>query len=109
MSPKDRVRANIYKELLNEEKVKNKRYMRASLSLFLVGIITSTSYHTFIKENVTQNMNSGVMVFNKNVDLSSQDKENNKMEIDRFFTKEIFNEKKIEVNTDQVFGYEYQI
>ncbi|MGL5123499.1 MAG: hypothetical protein ACRC6K_04995 [Fusobacteriaceae bacterium] len=103
MSPKDRVRANIYKNLLQEEKTKSKKYLKASFSLFLVGIISSTSYHNFIKSSV-EKINHSVMVFNK--DKISNDTD--KIEIDHFFTKDIFKSEKIEINTDQVFGFDFQ-
>ncbi|MGL6065341.1 MAG: hypothetical protein ACRC0S_09715 [Fusobacteriaceae bacterium] len=103
MSPKDKVRANIYKNLLQEEKIRSKKYLKASLSLFLVGIISSTSYHTYIKSSVGE-ISPSIMVFNK--DKMSNDTD--KIEIDHFFTKDIFKTEKIEVNTDQVFGFDFQ-
>ncbi|MGL4687345.1 MAG: hypothetical protein ACRCVS_01515 [Fusobacteriaceae bacterium] len=103
MSPKDKVRANIYKNLLQEEKTRSKRYLKASFSLFLVGVISSTSYHTFIKSSV-EKINPSIMVFNK--DKMSNDSD--KIEIDHFFTKDIFKSEKIEINTDQVFGFDFQ-
>ncbi|MBP6063316.1 MAG: hypothetical protein KBE73_04810 [Fusobacteriaceae bacterium] len=106
MSPKDRVKANLYKQLLEEEKVKNKRYMKASVSLFFIGIISTTSYNSFIKQEISQKMaNDGIMVISKNVD--KQEKE--KIELDSFFSKEIFSEKNTELDTEQVFGYDHQI
>lgn len=44
MTPKERVRANIYKTLLEEEKRKNKRKSLFSLSLFVLGMFTSSTY-----------------------------------------------------------------
>lgn len=106
MSPKDRVKANLYKQLLEEEKVKNKRYMKASASLFFIGILSTASYNSFIKEEMVQKVSSeGVMVIDRNLDKTDRDK----IEIDKFFSKEIFNNKKIELDTEQVFGYERQI
>ena len=106
MSPKDRVKANLYKQLLEEEKVKNKRYMKASVSLFFIGIISTTSYNSFIKQEISHKMaNDGIMVISKNVDKQEREK----IELDSFFSKEIFNEQKTELDTEQVFGYEHQI
>lgn len=106
MSPKDRVKANLYKQLLEEEKVKNKRYMKASVSLFFIGIISTTSYNSFIKQEISQKMaNDGIMVISKNTDKQEREK----IELDSFFSKEIFNEQKIELDTEQVFGYDHQI
>ena len=50
MTPKDRVRANIYKTLLEEEKRKNRRRGVFSLSLFVLGIFTSSTYQMLFKE-----------------------------------------------------------
>ncbi|MGF6905544.1 hypothetical protein [Fusobacterium sp. PH5-44] len=49
MSPKDKVRGNIYKELFSEEKKKNKRMTVASLSLFVVGLFSGSMYQS-VKE-----------------------------------------------------------
>lgn len=43
-SPKDKVRANIYKKLLEEEKRRNKKISVFSFSLFIVGVFTGTTY-----------------------------------------------------------------
>ena len=43
MSPKEKVRANIYKALLEEEKRKNKRMSIFSIGLFFVGIVTMST------------------------------------------------------------------
>lgn len=45
-SPKERVRANIYKSLLEQEKRRNKKISVVSVSLFVVGIFTGVSYTT---------------------------------------------------------------
>ena len=50
-SPKDRVRANIYKQLLAEEKRKAKRNSWFSLSLFVLGMFTTSTYQMLTKEN----------------------------------------------------------
>lgn len=106
MSPKDRVKANIYKRLLEEEKVKNKRYMKASISLFFIGIVSTASYNSFIKTEISSRASQNdILVINKNIDRSDREK----LEIDSFFSKEIFEDKKVEINTEQVFGYEYQL
>ena len=50
VSPKDRVKANIYKELFEQEKRKNKRKSLFSVSLFFLGIFTSSTYQMLISE-----------------------------------------------------------
>ena len=49
MSPKEKVRANIYKALLEEEKRKNKRMSIFSIGLFFVGIVTMSTYNSLVK------------------------------------------------------------
>lgn len=49
MSPKEKVRANIYKALLEEEKRKNKRMSIFSVGLFFVGIVTMSTYNSLVK------------------------------------------------------------
>ncbi|MGL4628782.1 MAG: hypothetical protein ACRCVB_02875 [Cetobacterium sp.] len=51
VSPKERVRANIYKTLLEEEKKKKKKMSVFSVSLFVVGVFTGTSYNGIISKN----------------------------------------------------------
>lgn len=106
MSPKDRVKANIYKNLLEEEKAKNKRYGKLSVSLFLVGVLGTTGYYNIIKENLFNTSKNSVMVFDKNSEISNDSKE--KIEIDHFFSKELFKNKEIEIDTHQVFGFDFQ-
>lgn len=50
VSPKDRVKANIYKELFEQEKRKNKRKSLFSVSLFFLGIFTSSTYQMLVRE-----------------------------------------------------------
>ncbi|MGL4534641.1 MAG: hypothetical protein ACRC0V_08685 [Fusobacteriaceae bacterium] len=106
MSPKDRVKANIYKNLLQEEKAKNKRYGKMSASLFLVGILGTTGYFNMIKENIFNNSRNSIMVFDKTAEIAENKKV--KIEIDHFFSKELFKNREIEVNTQQVFGFDFQ-
>ena len=49
MSPKEKVRANIYKALLEEEKRRNKRMSIFSIGLFFVGIVTMSTYNSLVK------------------------------------------------------------
>lgn len=49
MSPKEKVRANIYKALLEEEKRRNKGMSIFSVGLFFVGIVTMSTYNSLVK------------------------------------------------------------
>ena len=97
MSAKERVRANIYKELLETEKKKNSRYSKVSLSLVFVGIIGLVGY-----QNLYLDTNEKRMVFNltKNVVV------NDKILIDEFFANEKFNKRKqeVKIETKNLFG-----
>lgn len=101
MSPKDRVKANLYKQLLQEEKAKNKRYVKASVSVFLVGIVSVSSYKGYIKEELTA---SPIMVIQKGQVVEKR----NKVDLDAFYSRDILDKKKVEIDTDQVFGFDQQ-
>ena len=58
MSPKEKVRANIYKALLEEEKRKNKRMSIFSVGLFFVGVVTMSTYNSFVNTVPSPEINS---------------------------------------------------
>lgn len=53
MSPKDKIRGNIYKELFSAEKNKNKKMTVASLSLFVVGLFSGSMYQSMKEVGTT--------------------------------------------------------
>lgn len=107
MSPRDRVKANIYKNLLEEEKNKNQRYRRVSLSLFFVGILGTSSYYNFLKNDAVSQLNGRHIVVLKNSPVES--KKTEKIELDDFFNAKIFEEnQKINIDTEHVFGFDFQ-
>ena len=59
MSPKEKVRANIYKALLEEEKRRNKRMSIFSIGLFFVGIVTMSTYNSLVKTVPNPDTNNG--------------------------------------------------
>lgn len=81
MTPKERVRANIYKTLLEEEKRKNKRKSLFSLSLFVLGMFTSSTYQMLFKETNINSMDK--YVINRNVSEKFLDK--NDITLDHIF------------------------
>ncbi len=105
VSPKDRVKANIYKELFEEEKRKNKRKSLFSLSLFFLGVFTSSTYQTIMQDipmesTVNFVVNKGASTFDrKKVDIS----------MEHFFSNNFFDDKKVELSTDELFGLDTQI
>ena len=62
MSPKEKVRANIYKALLEEEKRKNKRMSIFSIGLFFVGVVTMSTYNSFINTVPNSEINSASVI-----------------------------------------------
>lgn len=105
MTPKERVRANIYKTLLEEEKRKNKRKSLFSLSLFVLGMFTSSTYQMLFKETNINSMDK--YVINKNVSEKFLDK--NDITLDHIFSDSMFDDKKVEINTEDLFGLDVQI
>ena len=80
MSPKEKVRANIYKALLEEEKRKNKRMSIFSIGLFFVGIVTMSTYNSLVKSVPNNEVNN-----ENNIDelfLNDNDRLNKKRKID---------------------------
>ncbi|WP_022819341.1 hypothetical protein [Fusobacterium russii] len=101
MSPKERVRANIYKSLLEEEKRKNKRISMFSVGLFFVGVVTMSTYNSFTK--TTSNNNS----YNENIILSKASED--ALVSSMYDTNSILNKKMIELNPDELFTLDTQI
>ena len=94
LSPKDRVKANIYKELFEQEKRKNKRKSLFSISLFFL------VRETPIESTLNYAINTSIPKINtKKNDLS----------MEHFFSSNFFDDKKIEIDTDELFGLDTQI
>lgn len=103
MSPKERVRANIYKGLLEEEKRRNKRMSMFSVGLFFVGIVTMSTYNSLVK-SVPSNTN----IYNNNIVLSKAGED--------AFVSSLYNnnnglidKKSGELNPDELFAFDTQI
>ena len=62
MSPKEKVRVNIYKALLEEEKRKNKRMSIFSVGLFFVGVVTMSTYNSFVNSVPNHEINSAGVI-----------------------------------------------
>lgn len=52
MSPKDKVRANVYRELLAQRKTKNKKLSTLSVGVFFIGIFAVSTYNNFTTKKV---------------------------------------------------------
>ncbi|MDO4690731.1 MAG: hypothetical protein Q4A58_05480 [Fusobacterium sp.] len=102
MSPKERVRANIYKSLLEEEKRRNKRMSMFSVGLFFVGVVTMSTYNSLVKSISNNNSpyNSTIMLSKDSEDaLLTSMYDNNS----------IINKKMIDLNPDELFTLDTQI
>ncbi|MGL4424890.1 MAG: hypothetical protein ACRCZR_01160 [Cetobacterium sp.] len=107
VSPKDRVRANIYKTLLEEEKKKTKRISVFSLSIFVVGVFTGTSYD-LIKKNI-YNSETLVALESKSSHKKILDKREAGFTIDDLFEANQIKIDKRDFNTENLFVTDLQI
>ena len=98
MSPKEKVRANIYKALLEEEKRRNKRMSIFSVGLFFVGIVTMSTYNSLVK-SVPNNEN--------NIVASGEVREALLTSI--YDDSGVVNKKITQLNPDELFIYNTQI
>lgn len=99
-SPKDRVRANIYKTLLEEEKRKKKKRSVLSVSLFVIGIFTGKTINTVmnLKEyNFNQKLALEMSHYSKSTNLQ------NKLELEMI--NDLFEVDKIKLQKDD-FDFE---
>ena len=102
MSPKEKVRANIYKALLEEEKRKNKRMSIFSIGLFFVGIVTMSTYNSLVKSvpnNEVNNTNNFVVSGEAREALMSSIYDNSG----------VIDKKTTQLNPDELFIYNTQI
>ena len=103
MSPKEKVRANIYKALLEEEKRRNKRMSIFSVGLFFVGIVTMSTYNSLVKSVPNHDINNG-----NNVVASGQVREALLTSIyDN--NSNVIGTKTTQLNPDELFIYNSQI
>ena len=102
MSPKEKVRANIYKALLEEEKRKNKRMSIFSIGLFFVGIVTMSTYNSLgksVPNNDVNNENNTVASGEVREALLSSIYDNSS----------VIGTKTTQLNPDELFIYNNQI
>ncbi len=102
MSPKEKVRANIYKALLEEEKRRNKRMSIFSVGLFFVGIVTMSTYNSLVKSVPNPDINN-----RNNVVASGQVREALLTSI--YDNSSVIGTKTTQLNPDELFIYNSQI
>lgn len=103
VSPKDRVKANIYKELFEQEKRKNKRKSLFSISLFFLGVFTSSTYQMVVRETPVES------TLNYALNTNKVNTKKNDLSLEHFFNSNFFDDKKIEIDADELFGLDTQI
>jgi len=102
MSPKEKVRANIYKALLEEEKRKNKRMSIFSIGLFFVGIVTMSTYNSLVKSVPNNEVNN-----ENNIVASGEVREALLSSI--YDNSSVIGTKTTQLNPDELFIYNSQI
>lgn len=102
MSPKEKVRANIYKALLEEEKRKNKRMSIFSIGLFFVGIVTMSTYNSLVKSVPNNEVNN-----ENNIVASGELREALLSSI--YDNSSVIGTKTTQLNPDELFIYNNQI
>ena len=102
MSPKEKVRANIYKALLEEEKRKNKRMSIFSIGLFFVGIVTMSTYNSLVKSVPNNEVNN-----ENNIVASGEVREALLTSI--YDNSSVIGTKTTQLNPDELFIYNTQI
>lgn len=106
MSPKERVRLNIYKTLLKEEQQKNKRKSYLTMSVFIIGIFAGSIYN-FIpsKESNINNLGEYANISTyKNLDVRNKDTNDI---IDNYFNVNNIQDK-TDLKTDEYFAINMQ-
>ena len=98
MTPKERVRIEVYKTLLKEEQNKGKRKSYLTMSVFMVGIFAGTLYN--IIPNQSNNVQDNLTHLVSAPTYSIQNVEND--HIDNYFNINLKNEKD-EMKTDEYF------
>lgn len=107
VSPKERVRANIYKSLLEEEKKRNKKISFFSLSLFVVGVFTGTSYD-LVKKNISPTKKL-IALETGELQRKVSDKKELGFTIDDLFQADEIRINKRDFNTENLFVTDLQI
>ena len=102
MSPKEKVRANIYKALLEEEKRRNKRMSIFSIGLFFVGIVTMSTYNSLVKSVPNNEVNN-----ENNIVASGEVREALLSSI--YDNSSVIGTKTTQLNPDELFIYNNQI
>lgn len=104
-SPKERVRANIYMQLLAEEKRRNKKFSIFSVSVFVLGVFATSGYNTMMAKVKTPVISPAYVMGESKV----KEFEKDNFMLDAIYNTGILHEKTVSLNSDQLFGLDTQI
>ncbi len=100
MTPKDRVKLNVYRSLLEEEKKKNRKLVIMGASLFVMGIFTDSVYETTIdKVNGNEILKNSVAYEQKIGNLNGSET----LAWENFYENNLFKENELEMNPEELF------
>ena len=95
MEPKDRVKLNVYKRLLEEEKKKSKKLVAVGASMFVIGVFSDSVFEMATETIAPQE----VKVAYEMTHPSS----NSDIAWENFFEGNIVQEKNLELNAEDLF------
>lgn len=96
MEPKDRVKLNVYKRLLDEEKKKNKKLVAVGASMFVIGIFSDNVFQMATETVAPREMK---VAYQKATPKNS----NNDIVWESFFEGNVVKEKNLELNAEDLF------
>ncbi|WP_319370215.1 hypothetical protein [uncultured Ilyobacter sp.] len=102
MTSKDRVKLNVYKSLLEEEKKKNRKLVVMGASLFVMGIFTDTVYQSAVNKVNGNDILKNSVALEQHFDFNKS----NQTEVlawENFYENNIFKEREIEMNPEELF------
>lgn len=99
MTPKDRVKLNVYKRLLEEEKKKNKKLMAVGASMFVIGIFSDDVFQMAVDTVAPQEMK---VAYERTVP-TTRSSSNKDIIWENYFEGNVVNEKNLELNAEELF------
>lgn len=93
MEPKDRVKLNVYKRLLEEEKKKSKKLVAVGASMFVIGVFSDSVFEVATKKIAPQKVSVAQVSATPNTDIAWEN----------FFEGSIVKEKTLEFNAEELF------
>lgn len=95
MEPKDRVKLNVYKRLLEEEKKKSKKLVAVGASMFVIGVFSDSVFEMATETIAPQEVQVAYEMTNPS--------SNSHIAWENFFEGNIVQEKNLELNAEDLF------